>query len=45
MLKNESSISAGQFDIAIDKLDNTLKKYITTIKPEGLYLVDIEYFN
>ena len=26
MLKNESSISAGQFDIAIDKLDNTLKK-------------------
>ena len=26
-------------------LDNTLKKYITTIKPEGLYLVDIEYFN
>lgn len=26
MLKNESFIPAGQFDIAIDKVDNTLKK-------------------
>ena len=26
MLKNESSIPAGQFDIAIDKVDNALKK-------------------